>query len=145
MNEALLVYFNISFAIGALVSILSGIYILLQNKNHSVNQSWSGVTLFGSLWGLAYFAMINTSSRELALIANRVIHILAIGTIISYFLFCVYLTKQYQKYKTVFYTIASAGLLLAVLVNFDFLLGRGCIQLYTCRWRMVYNLFIVLA
>jgi signal transduction histidine kinase len=149
MNEALLVYFNISFAIGALVSILSGIYILLQDKNNSVNQFWSGVTLFGSLWGLSYFAMINTSSRELALMANRVIHILAIGTIISYFLFCVYLTNQYQKYKTLFYTIAYAGLLLAVLVNFDFLLDgvrRGGVFNFIPvggEWFIIFSLYLL--
>lgn len=126
--KALIVYFNISFAIGALVSLLSGAYVLYHNAKQKVNQFWAIVTIFGSFWGLSYLAMINTSSNEIAFIANRSLHIFAIITLASFFIFALYLTNQFLFHKKAAYLVVFLGVLLITLISFTDLILQGTIS-----------------
>jgi len=118
MQSAIATYFNLSFALGALVSLFSGLYVLYTNFRSSVNRWWILVTFFGSVWGFAYLIMINTSSLFVASVASRVLHISGVTTLISFLAFALHLTNKFKNYKKPFLYLCALGfLLIAGLVN----------------------------
>ncbi|PIQ80120.1 MAG: hypothetical protein COV79_02190, partial [Parcubacteria group bacterium CG11_big_fil_rev_8_21_14_0_20_41_14] len=92
-------YFNITLAIGALVSFLSAVLILYQKSKRLANQTWFWLNVFVVVWSSGYALMITTQSFEIASYSNHVLHAVAIFIPVLFLQFVAAITKQFEQFK----------------------------------------------
>ena len=62
------IYFNFVPLIVALAVMLIGAFVYVGNKKNPIGKSWLLTCIFGSLWSLFFFLIINASTREISFI-----------------------------------------------------------------------------
>lgn len=103
-------YYTVSLLIGGLMAFLSGILVLLNDKNKPENQTWFAMTTSTSVWSFAYFFMTITNNKQEAGTANLILHDAAIFIPLFYFLLVLFSTKKYVKFKSLFYFFCIVAL-----------------------------------
>lgn len=103
-------YYTVSLLIGGFMAFVSGLLVLLNDKEKRENQAWFAMTVSTSIWSFGYFFMTITGSKANASIANLVLHDAAIFIPLFYFLLVLFSTKNYEKFKYLFYTFCLVAI-----------------------------------
>ena len=90
-------YFDLSLLFGGLVALGSGLVVIMSDSKKLEHKAWLMVNLSSAVWSFGYLSMTISSSHEMALISNWILHYAAILVPIFYFLFILTLTDTLNK------------------------------------------------
>ena len=107
-------YFSLSLFLGGVFSFLSAAIIYFHNAEKQ-NRVWFFLNISIAVWSFGYFFMITATSHNTALIFNWILHGAAILIPLLYFLFVLYLTDTYDRYKFCFYFCIALALIFEAL------------------------------
>ncbi len=108
-------YYSLSLVLGGFIALISGIVVLYKDSSRSENITWFLLNVSSAVWSFGYFVMISANSRELAFLANWVLHQGAILITFFYFFFILALTRTYHKHRLAFFIVGAGAVIFSVL------------------------------
>lgn len=103
-------YYSISLLLGGIIAFISGLVVYLNNRKRPDNKAWILLTTCTSIWSFSYFAMISSPTKEIAFLANDILHIGAILIPVSYLLLVLYITKLWNSQKIGFWIVLAIAI-----------------------------------
>lgn len=98
-------YYNFSLFLGGLVALFAGTIVYFNDSSKKQNVSWLLLNISSAIWSFGYFVMIISSQKNIAELANLILHYGAIFIPPFYLFFILTLTNQYERYKKIFLLI----------------------------------------
>ena len=102
-------YYTICLLLGGFTALISGLVVLIHNKQGAENQAWFALTFCTAIWSFGYFAMTASTTQEFGNLSNWVLHFAAIFIPLFYYLLVLVITNTFNKYKLlfIFYTLCA--------------------------------------
>ena len=108
-------YYTLSLALGGFIALISGFVVYIENPRGLVNASWLLFTVGSAVWSFGYLITISTSSKDIAIVSNLILHQSAILLPIFYFLFILAITNTFVKYRIYFFLTLIFGTIFSFL------------------------------
>lgn len=109
-------YFSISLLIGGFTALLSGFVVFIHNRSRMENIAWLLSNMTSAIWSFGYFTTITSTSHDISLISDWVLHFAASLIPVSHLLSVLSITGEYAKHKVQFFITFAISFVFLMLV-----------------------------
>lgn len=113
--ELPLSYYSLSLFFGGVISLISALVVFYNDKKNREHRSWFLLNIASAVWSFGYMAMILSPDKNLAYLANLVLHAGAIFIPVFYFYFIISLVDRFARYRAFFKTMLGVAGILSIL------------------------------
>ncbi|MEK7538328.1 MAG: histidine kinase dimerization/phospho-acceptor domain-containing protein [Patescibacteria group bacterium] len=126
-------YYSFALLLGGVVALVSGISVYLKSEKGEQYGVWLLLNISSAVWSFGYFIMILAKSDKIALWSNWMLHFGAIFIPVLYFLFIIFITDAYKKYRRYIY-VGVIFLLFFLITNTTTFFVKGVLPKYVFNY-----------
>ena len=116
----LLLYFKISFLIGAILPFLIGLVVVLRDFRNPINTNFFMLSISSSLWSAGFLILINSTTMETAMIWRTIMDLGSIMIPVFWMHFIIASIKLKKNKLKILILTYSAGFIVLCFNIFDY-------------------------